>query len=161
MLEQLQQLQQKIISTMELLKIDELKNKAEQLSQEMSQTGFWDNQELATTISQDYQDIKKEIDNWESIKVRVNDLLELAQSGDESLNTEIVQQTDELSKEFTKMEFFLLLNGPYDKNNAIIAIHAGSGGTEAQDWAEMLMRMVFRFCEKQGWKTTIVDESRG
>ncbi len=161
MIDQLKNLKQKIDSTMSLLKIDELKKKANQLSAEMSVVGFWSNQELATKISQDYQDITNEVESWEELKRKVDDLLELSRSGDESLNTEIVQQTKEIIKQFAKMEFYLLLNQPYDKNNAIMAIHAGSGGTEAQDWAEMLARMIFRFCEKQGWKITIVDESRG
>ena len=56
---------------------------------------------------------------------------------------------------------YVLLNGPYDKSNAIIGVHAGSGGTEAQDWAAMLVRMIMRFCEKQGWQTRIIDESKG
>ena len=89
------------------------------------------------------------------------DLIEMNKSGDESIAKEIEESTDKLSSEFEKYEFFLLLDGQYDKNNAIVTIRAGSGGTEAQDWAEMLLRMVMRFCEKQNWKTQILDESRG
>jgi peptide chain release factor 2 len=73
----------------------------------------------------------------------------------------IEKQTEELEQEYEQYEFYLLLNGPYDKNNAIVAIHAGTGGTEAQDWVAMLLRMLLRFCEKQGWSTKIIDESVG
>ncbi|MFH1789784.1 MAG: peptide chain release factor 2 [bacterium] len=161
MSENLENLKEKILSTMKLLKIEDLKKKAKQLSEQMNARNFWDNQQLATAISQDYQDIITEVNKWEDLLQKTNDLLELSQTQDQSIADEIEFQSLDLKKQFEDYEFFLLLNGPYDKNNAIIAIHAGSGGTEAQDWAEMLLRMVLRFSEKQGWKAVIVDESRG
>ncbi|MBI5729124.1 MAG: peptide chain release factor 2 [Candidatus Magasanikbacteria bacterium] len=160
-LQSLQILQSKIQSTTKLLKLGEMKKKMAQLAEEMNQPDFWKHQENAQRISQDYQDIKGEVDKWGELEKQTNELIELEASDDASFAADIAKQTEELEKKFTDYEFFLLLNGPYDKNNAIISIHAGSGGTEAQDWAEMLLRMVFRFCEKQGWKTRIVDESRG
>ena len=161
MLERLQELRNKIASTTKLLKLDELNTKLAQLSDEMNRPDFWSNPENAQNISQDYQDIKSEVEKWHALEKKVQDLIELSESGDPSLAPEIDKQTTELEKQFSDYEFFLLLNGPYDKNGAIIAIHAGSGGTEAQDWAEMLLRMLLRFCEKQGWKVRIIDESRG
>ncbi len=160
-IERLNLLKEKIQQTTQLLKIDSLRNKLQQLGDEMNQPNFWGNPENAQTVSQDYQDIKSEVEKWDALSKQVDELIELDKSGDASLTTEIEKQTAELEKQFTDYEFFLLLNGPYDKNSAIVAIHAGSGGTEAQDWAEMLLRMVMRFCEKQGWSTRIIDESRG
>ncbi|HRY36867.1 MAG TPA: peptide chain release factor 2 [Candidatus Magasanikbacteria bacterium] len=157
----LEELKNKIEEGKKLLKIEELKNKLERLSQEMAASDFWSNPENAQTISQDYQDIKKEVDKWENLSDRVNGLLDLSQANDPVLKEEIEKQTEELEKEFSEYELYLLLNGPYDKNNAIVSLHAGSGGTEAQDWTEMLLRMVLRFSEKMGWKTRILDESRG
>lgn len=154
-------LQFKITAAMALLKIGDLKKKMAQLEAEMSAPNFWVDQKNAQLISQDFSDIKSEVEKWESLEKRVNDLAELSQAGDESLTSEIETQTEQLAKEYESYELSLLLDGPYDKNNAIVAIHAGSGGTEAQDWAEMLLRMVLRFCEKQNWKTEIMDESRG
>ena len=177
MQERLNSLKEKINQTVKLLKIDSLRNKMDQLSAEMNRPDFWSNQENAQTISQDYQDIKNEVEKWDEISRRVDELVELvkldelgqgrgerpfARTDDQvGLSKEIEKQTAELEKQFEKYEFFLLLNGPYDKNNAIVSIHAGSGGTEAQDWAEMLLRMLMRFCEKQNWKTRVIDESRG
>ena len=66
-----------------------------------------------------------------------------------------------LEKKYNELEFFVLLSGEYDKNNAILAIHAGAGGVDAQDWAEMLLRMFLRYCEKKGFKINIVDKSVG
>lgn len=160
-LDRLESLQTKINSTTALLKIPDLQKKMEQLGEEMSAPNFWSDQARAQTISQDYQSIKSEVDRWQMLSDKVQELIELAKTSDDSLKDEISAQTEALEKEFSQYEFFLLLNGPYDQNNAIVSIHAGSGGTEAQDWAEMLLRMVFRFCEKQGWSTKVIDESRG
>jgi len=160
-LDKLQNLKKKIEEAMNLLKLPDLKNKKQQLEEQMSVADFWSDQKRAQSISQDYQSIKSEIEQWEEIQKQVIDLLELAQSGDESLEKEIENQTTVLEKKFKDYELFLLLNGPYDQNNAIVSIHAGSGGTEAQDWTEMLLRMISRFCEKQNWRIDILDESRG
>lgn len=151
----------KIKQAQELLKLGELKKKMQQLSDEMSTPNFWNDPENAQAVSQDFKDIKGEVEKWENLEKRTNDLLELAESGDETLLAEIEKQTGELEKQFDDYEIYLLLNGPYDQKNAIVAVHAGSGGTEAQDWAEMLTRMLFRFSEKMNWKTKIIDESRG
>ncbi|MFA5128175.1 MAG: peptide chain release factor 2 [Patescibacteria group bacterium] len=159
--DKLKNLKEKIISTTELLHFGDLKSKAEQLSQEMNAPDFWSDQENAQSVSADYTDLRKEIEKWELILKEVNDLLDLSDEGDASMAGEIDKQTDELEKQFGDYEFYLLLNGPYDASNAVITLHAGSGGTEAQDWTEMLTRMILRFCEKMNWRTRVVDESRG
>jgi peptide chain release factor 2 len=157
----LQTLRIKIENIKQILNIADLQRKMESLAQEMSMPNFWSNPENAQTISQDYQDIKKEIDMVVGLEKRTVDLLELAETDDLSLQKEISDQTSQLQKDFASYEFLVLLNGPYDKNNAIISIHAGAGGTEAQDWAAMLLRMVMRFVDRMGWKTSILDQSVG
>jgi peptide chain release factor 2 len=157
--DRLAQLIEKIKNTRELLKIDDLKIKMLQLEKEMNEPDFWSDQKRAQDISADYQDIKSEIEKWDKILNSANELLELSNSKD--LVEEVERQTNDLEKQFENFEFYLLLNGPYDKNDAVVAIHAGSGGTEAQDWAEMLLRMLLRFSEKQEWSVRIIDESRG
>ena len=77
------------------------------------------------------------------------------------MHDEIAEKLKSLNQKFEKFEFYLLMAGKYDRANAIMAIHSGTGGREAQDWAEMLMRMYFRFAERQGWRVRILDESRG
>ncbi len=159
--EELKQLQQKISATKKLLSIEQLQQKMQQLEQEMSAPDFWNNPTTAQAISQDYQDIKKEVEKFSHLEKRVDDLFELSASADESLQSEIAEQTKELEKEFAEYEFLVLLNGPYDTSNVILSIHAGAGGTEAQDWTAMLLRMVMRFSEKMGWQVKILDESAG
>lgn len=160
-MEDLKELQSKISSTKKLLNIEDLQNKMEKLGQEMNAPDFWSNPTNAQAISQDYQDIKKEIEKFSDLEKRVEDLLELSGSGDESFKVEIEEQTKQLQKEFADYEFLVLLSGPYDKNNVILSIHAGAGGTEAQDWAEMLLRMIMRFCDRMNWQVRVLDESRG
>ena len=160
-IEELKNLQSKIAATKKLLNIEELGKKLEQLADAMNAPDFWSNQENAQAISQDYQDIKKEVEKFADLEKRTGDLLELSESDDKSILSEVEEQTKNLAKEFADYEFYILLNGPYDKNNAIVAIHAGAGGTEAQDWAQMLLRMIMRFCDKMDWKVKILDESRG
>jgi peptide chain release factor 2 len=77
------------------------------------------------------------------------------------LEAEIRKNFEELKQRFSELEFFVLFSGKYDKNNAILAIHAGAGGTDAQDWTEMLLRMYLRFCEHHNLEARIIDESRG
>lgn len=160
-IERLNNLNKKIAQATELLKLGELKEKLVKLSNEMNASDFWSDQKKAQEISQDYQNIKEETDKWEEIQKQVSDLLELSSAGDVGLESEIETQINQLEKKFQEYELFLLLNGPYDQGNAIVSMHAGSGGTEAQDWTQMLTRMIGRFCEKQKWRVEILDESRG
>ena len=160
-MEKLSSLLKKIQATMALLKIEELKVKAGGLLSQMNQPDFWQEQKIAAAISEDYESIRQEVEKWENLENQTKDLMILAETADEEMNEEIATQTDRLIQEFTDYEFVLLLNGPYDKSNAIVAIHAGSGGTEAQDWSAMLLRMVLRYAEKMKWQTKIIDESLG
>lgn len=83
------------------------------------------------------------------------------EEGDESIESDVVSKLSAYKKRFDELEFDVLLNEQYDDRDAIVAFHAGAGGTEAQDWAEMLFRMYLRFCEKKGWKVTTLDLHRG
>lgn len=117
-----------------LLKIEEKEQRAKELEDQMQNPSFWADRERATVLSQELSSIKGLIDKFES-----------AQSDDE---------IKELEKE-------TLFSGEFDEKGAILSIHAGAGGTEAQDWAQMLMRMYLRFAEKHNFKTEILDESKG
>lgn len=91
--------------------------------------------------------------------VEINDLLQ--HEPDKTLEQELDNRIHDLSKKVAKNEFQLLFSGQYDQNNALVTIHAGTGGVDAMDWAEMLLRMVLRFTEKKGFKSKILDSSRG
>jgi peptide chain release factor 2 len=98
---------------------------------------------------------------WDQFSRRVADNLELVALGDESLENELSAETEALEREMEKLEFQLLFSGPHDQDDAILAIHAGAGGTDSQDWAEMLLRMYLRWGETHGRKAEIVDQIAG
>jgi len=105
--------------------------------------------------------LRDEISEWQHLKQLVEDTLELARLQDESLRTEIETETRAIEKEVNSREFDLMLSGKFDKGNALLAIHAGAGGVDAQDWAEMLERMYLRWAEEKGYKSEILDLSEG
>ncbi len=98
---------------------------------------------------------------WQTIGRALDDTRELAELGDESLREELAAEVERLSREVAELEFQTLMSGDYDDENAILAIHAGAGGTEAQDWAQMLQRMLLRWAEQHRMTADILDESAG
>jgi peptide chain release factor 2 len=106
-----------------------------------------------------------EVARWRNLEARLRDARDLLDLAIEETNAEeinlVAQETAELEKEFADIEFNLLFSGPYDRNNAAISIHAGAGGTEAQDWAQMLLRMYLRWAESHGYATEILEETEG
>jgi peptide chain release factor 2 len=105
-----------------------------------------------------YQD---EIHDWQTLSQRLNDSLELAGLEDESLRPDLENEVASLEAEVAQREMDAMLSGKYDKGNALLAIHSGAGGVEAQDWAEMLERMYLRWAETRGYKTDVLDLSEG
>lgn len=109
--------------------------------------------------------LNDEIQTWRALEGKVNDLAELVtlslQEKDVSLEQEIASELDQVSSQLDKLDFQLLLSGEYDHRDALLAIHAGAGGTESQDWAEMLLRMYIRWAERRGYGAELLDTSPG
>jgi peptide chain release factor 2 len=108
-------------------------------------------------------DKKRLVQRWRGPEKKLADITELLSisAEDESILSELTTELDELGKQIDDYEFKLAFSGPYDARNAIVTIHAGAGGTESQDWAEMLMRMYLRWAERRGFKTEVLDTSPG
>lgn len=109
--------------------------------------------------------LREQVETWDQLAGRVEDalaMLELAEEADDqALAAEAAAEADQIQEDFARLEFRLAMSGPYDRNNAILSVHAGAGGTEAQDWAQMLMRMYLRWAERRGYQTTITDMLEG
>ncbi|HEX8762484.1 MAG TPA: peptide chain release factor 2, partial [Candidatus Saccharimonadales bacterium] len=127
----------------------------------MARTDFWTDSQKAQTISAKEAKLKNRIDPWLSVQKEVKDALELAALNDDALTDELVGQLQELEQRFESLKADLRLSGPYDDYDVILAIYAGAGGTDAQDWAGMLLRMYVRWAEKNKLKLTMLDESLG
>ncbi len=108
-----------------------------------------------------YNAVKAEVESWRAFTRRLTDSLELARLGDESLRGELEAETSAIEVELEKRSFTAMLSGKYDQDSAILAIHAGAGGTDSQDWAAMLERMYLRWAETQGYETEILDITEG
>lgn len=145
--------------------LDQAKDEIDELEEEMATEGFWSDQKRAQRISKQAADLREEVKTWEEFSSEIKELKEFAELAQEEqredLHDEIADQLADLKERYEKLEFQVLLGDKYDKANAIIAVHAGSGGTEAQDWAEMLFRMIVRFSQEQDWQVDLVNESRG
>ena len=105
--------------------------------------------------------LRDQVTVWEALSRRLHDAMELVELGDEELMGELSHETESLEAQIAKLEFETLFSGQYDDENCILAIHAGAGGTEAQDWAQMLERMFMRWADSHGMVVDIVDESPG
>lgn len=142
-----------------------LKSEFKKLESEIVKPDFWQNQDRAKQISQRSENIRSTIEQWDVLDKEVSDNLKLAKESsleaDESMADDLAKDYLRLKDIFEKLEFLVLFSQQYDANNAIITIHSGAGGVEAQDWAEMLLRMYLRFCERKGFSVKVIDESRG
>ena len=105
--------------------------------------------------------LRQEVDGWRQLRQRAADALELAQLGDASLLVSLEAEADGLGADVGRRELTALLSGPYDRDDAILNIHAGAGGTDSQDWAQMLQRMYLRWADARGYRTEILDASEG
>jgi peptide chain release factor 2 len=133
----------------------------QQLEQQAGTAGFWNNPEEAQKIMQEISRLKNEVERWEGIAVRIHDTLELAELNDASLFEDLTREVETLSETVDRMTLETMLSGPYDHENAILAIHAGAGGTDSQDWAQMLERMYLRWAEDNGYKVELIERMEG
>ena len=129
----------------------------------MSAPGFWDNPEKAQDVGRKRARVENRIKTAESLDTKSEELgvlLDLQKEG-EHVDSDIESLVAQLQSEINQIELTMKLSGEHDGRDAIFAIHPGAGGTESQDWAEMLMRMYLRYCERKGWSTEMVDYQAG
>ena len=131
----------------------------------MSDPDFWNDPDSARDISQEATQLKDAVEGYKKLVTDIEEaklMLEMAiDEEDTSMEGELTTMVEQLTHEVEHREVLLLLSGEYDKNNAILTFHAGAGGTEAQDWCSMLIRMYLRWAEKQGYSISLMDEQVG
>lgn len=154
-------LKQAINSAYKSLDIATQKNRVDELYNKMSAEGFWSNPETAQEISKQHSAIKKRVDTWEKLKKSAEELAELSDLNDQSLSEEIGQSLLVLEKQYLEVKRELQFSGVYDDHDVILSIFAGTGGTDAQDWAQMLLRMYVRYCESNHITYQTLDQSAG
>ena len=141
--------------------IARMKEEISELEEEMNAPDFWNNLERSTKVNQRISALKSKLGHYDRLNSLGDDIevmMELALEGnDEDLVTEAGQAIEALRKEADALELETLMRGEYDSCNAILSLHAGAGGTEAQDWTQMLYRMYMRYCEIMGFKVKLLD----
>jgi peptide chain release factor 2 len=137
------------------------KTELAKLDKEMAEPSFWDEPALAQKTIKRANALREVVESWSGFARRIQDATELAQMDDDSLLDELEREVESIEKELEKRSFTAMLSGRYDSEDALLAIHAGAGGTDSQDWAEMLERMYLRWAETQGYETEILDKTEG
>ena len=127
----------------------------------MEASDFWGNPSQAQKVMKQFTTLKAEVESWRNFSRRLHDATELAQFDDESLRADLETEISNIEAELEKRSFTAMLSGQYDRDPAILAIHAGAGGTDSQDWAGMLERMYLRWAEARGYQTEILDITQG
>lgn len=141
-----------------------LEKEYQELELKMQENGFWDDVNRAQEITQESKKIKDRIDNFNGLIQKIDDvevLKELMEDGDSDTENEIISEISFVEKELEKLKIETMLSGEYDRNNAILTLHTGVGGADANDWTSMLLRMYTRWCEKKGYEVEVLDYQAG
>ena len=133
----------------------------QKLQAESEKPDLWEDSEHAQQVMKKLAALRDEVEGWRTLGQRIQDGLELAQLEDEQLRPELEHELDAIEKEVARREFSAMLSGERDRGDALLAIHAGAGGTDSQDWAMMLQRMYLRWCENRGYSSDILDLTEG
>lgn len=148
-----------------LFDIDSLKKKMDELENKMQESNFWNDLKMAQSVTQEAKSLKDKFEKFKNIEGRLEDievLIELSSEEEDSeAKKEIILEIEEASRDIEKFRIETMLSGEYDRDNAILNLHAGAGGTDAQDWTEMLLRMYTRWCADKGYKVETLEYEPG
>lgn len=156
-----EELKTQIEQAAEQLKLPAMENELAALKTESEQPDFWQDNLHAQQVMQQIAKLEARVGPWRQLLTKIANNVEMRQLGDQSLAAELDAELDGLAELFDAGKDELKFSGVYDDHDAIVSLHAGAGGTDAQDWTNILLRMYVRYAEKQGWKVTMIDESPG
>ncbi|HSX15709.1 MAG TPA: peptide chain release factor 2 [Candidatus Saccharimonadales bacterium] len=155
------ELQQQVTAACERLDVAGLSHKKTTLDEQVTAPDFWNDAAKAQEVVKEQAKLGRRVRPWLDLQRDVDDAVELSGMNDAALRTELETTLADIESRFDALKEDLKFSGSYDDHDAILSIHAGAGGADAQDWAGMLLRMYTRFAEKQGWQVAAVDESAG
>jgi len=158
---QLEELLGEVKQVIDKIGLEALAAEQKSLQKQLQSPDFWQDSQKAQEISKREADLSRRISPWQKLINNIAELKELAASGDKQLQKELSSQLNELQKQFKELRKQLRFSGPFDDHDVILSIHAGAGGTDAQDWAQMLLRMYMRWSESHKLKAEAVDQSAG
>lgn len=161
LLKRLNELRPQIDAALERLRINDRQSQIDDMEAQLSTSEIWHNPQYAQDLSRQLAALKKMVDPWLTLKAQVADMSELMELGDDSLLAEFEGQINAFEREYEVLRKDLLFDGELDDHNAILRLSAGVGGTDAQDWTEMLERMYLRWAEKSGMTTQLIERSAG
>ncbi len=159
--QELQALQKTLQEIEDSMNLPALESELAELREQMNDPNFWGDVEQANKVGKRAKQLESKQERYQNLRQRAEDIETLIEMGQEEEDASVVEEIEteiaSLEKDSAKMRLELLLKGQYDACDAIISLHAGAGGTEAQDWVSMLYRMYTRFCERAGWKVRVLD----
>jgi peptide chain release factor 2 len=150
-----------ITAATKTLKITELEDRLASLEGQSQQPDFWSDSAHAQDVSKQIARLTEQVEPWRSLLSKVSEIKEMSELDDESLRSELLAQLVDQAEIFDARKEQLKFSGPYDDHAAILTLSAGAGGTDAQDWTQMLFRMYNRYAENNRWKVSVIDESPG
>ena len=157
----LSELSEKLDQMEASLEVSRKEEKIAELEYKMGEPTFWDDAEAAQKINQELADLKGSVDKYKALREKYDDAATLLEMGleekDESMEADVKAELDAIADGLEALQLEVLLSAPYDTNNAILTLHAGAGGTEAQDWTQMLLRMYGRWAERHGFAVETAD----
>ncbi|MBC7221693.1 peptide chain release factor 2 [Candidatus Bipolaricaulota bacterium] len=163
--ERIREFRERLLRLGQGIDVDALRERIRALEADMAKPDFWSDRNAAQAKARELEEARRRLERYEALVKELEDievLWELAsEEEDEAAREEVAQRLADLAGKFERARVEFLLTGPYDPNDCFLSINAGAGGTDAMDWAEMLLRMYTRFCEKAGFETRVVDETPG
>lgn len=155
------ELQMLVADALARLGFEKLEARKREVDAAAAEPGLWQDNEHAQGVLREQAALEKRMAPWRELRQAVSDAAELSEFGDETLRADLEAQLQKSAEKFAALKSELKFSGPYDGHDAVLSIHAGAGGTDAQDWASILLRMYVRYAEKEGWQVSTVEESAG
>jgi peptide chain release factor 2 len=152
-------LQDAVQSALMRIGFDVMKTRYATLTAIINEPSFWNEPEAAQKTVKEQATLEKRIMPWEKLRQSIDEAIELLETGDETIETEMTSQVKQAENDFAELKEELKFSGPYDEHDAIISLHAGAGGSDAQDWTGMLLRMYVRWAEQQNYSVSMLEEA--